>query len=192
MCLEPKAFFCFKSRILSRYFMAMPPQSSATVPPLAAAFVQLGRDHEAPFARFLADLEANGDSSFFHPHAFDAETARKLAAISEVSPDEYWLLVGHEVLAYGMLRGWAEGYSLPSLGLAVAPRHRGQGLARAMIYHLHARAVTRGATHVRLKVERDNHTAYRLYQTLGYVFSDHSPTELLGILALADGPIASA
>jgi len=155
--------------------------------------VRLGRAFHAPFAQLLAALEANGDHDFFHPHPFDAEAARGLVALAEAGPDEYWLLAtADDVLAYGMLRGWAEGYAVPSLGIAVAPRHRGCGLARRMMDHLHARARARGATQVRLKVERRNLSAHRLYETLGYVFQHHSPTELLGLLTLVDRPGAAA
>jgi len=172
---------------------AAAPLPSPTAPPDSATFVRLGRAFHAAFARFLAALEANGDHAFFHPHPFDAEAACGLVALAEAGPDEYWLLAtADEVLAYGMLRGWAEGYAVPSLGLAVAPRHRGRGLARRMMDHLHARARARGARQVRLKVERRNLTAHRLYETLGYVFQDHSPTELLGVLTLADRPGAAA
>jgi len=188
--LVPKASICYR---LTMQCDAFPPaglRSSVATVSFRGTFVQLRREHEMPFAEFLADLESNGDHVFFHPHPFDAETARTLSTCDS-TPDEYWLLVDDEVLAYGMLRGWAEGYSVPSLGLAVSPRHRGRGLAQAMMHHLHTRAAARGATHVRLKVDRGNLTAQRLYQTLGYVFRDHSPTELLGIMALVGKPTAS-
>ena len=167
------------------------PRSSLTVPPEPATFVRLSCAHEAGFARFLADLQTNGDHAFFHPHPLDAAAARALVMLAAAGPDEYWLLAADEVLAYGMLRGWAEGYAVPSLGLAVAPRHRGRGLARRFMHHLHARARDRGARQVRLKVERENSAAHRLYETLGYVFQDHSPTELLGVLTLAGRPTAA-
>ena len=157
-----------------------------TMNPTSTTFVRLGHATLAPFAHFLAALEANGDRDFFHPHGFDAEAARSLTVLSENGLDEYWLLSADAVLAYGMLRGWAEGFAVPSLGLAVAPGYRGKGLARSMMHHLHGRAQERGARQVRLKVDRQNLPARRLYETLGYVFQDHSPTELLGLVALGD------
>lgn len=173
--------------------MSFPPAVAAarrapvTMHPTSPTFARLGRATFAPFARFLADLEANGDHGFFHPHGFDDVAARLIADLSEDGPDEYWLLLGgDEVLAYGMLRGWAEGFAVPSLGLAVAPGHRGKGLARSMMHHLHGRASARGAQQVRLKVDRRNLSARGLYETLGYVFQDHSPAELLGLLALGE------
>lgn len=168
---------------------ASPHESSA---PASGRFVRLGSDFYEPFTEFLSALEAHGDHRFFHPHPFDPEAARAVVARAEAGPDEYWLLFEEKVLAYGMLRGWAEGYEVPSLGLAVSPQYRGRGLARTMMHHLHGRARDRGAFHVRLKVERNNRTAYRLYETLGYVFQDHSPTEFLGVLALANDSRSAA
>lgn len=148
------------------------------------SFVPLGRDTADAFAVLLQELAAQGDDAFFHPHGFDGDSARRVVAASEAGPDEYWLLAVDEVVAYGMLRGWAEGYAVPSLGIAVGPRYRGQGHARAMMEHLHRRARLRGAERVRLKVDCRNTVARRLYESLGYVFQEHSPAELLGFVTL--------
>ena len=122
----------------------------------------------------------------------DAVTARKVADLSREGGDEYWIAVdGDAVLAYGMLRGWSEGYAIPSLGLAVAPAHRGRGLARTMMNHLHARAKIRGAEKIRLKVDRRNTAAQRLYESLGYTLQDHSSTELLGIVDVLQLPCST-
>lgn len=138
------------------------------------------------FGRFLESLQANGDDVFFHPHRFDSAAARSITALSETGIDEYWIAVESDaVLAYGMLRGWSEGYAVPSLGLAVAPEHRGKGLARIMMQHLHARAKLRGAETIRLKVDRRNTAARRLYESLGYALQDHSSTELLGVVEVS-------
>jgi len=147
--------------------------------------VRLSVDCLQSFARFLESLEANGDTEFFHPHAFDAAAARSVTARSESGNDEYWLAMsGDDVVAYGILRGWDEGYDVPSLGLAVAPAHRGRGFAREMVQHLHDRARQRGAARIRLKVDRRNVSAQRLYESLGYHLDDHSPAEVVGHLEL--------
>lgn len=148
--------------------------------------VPLSRDHRDMFVRFLAEIEANGDHTYFHPHAFDTKAADMVVSLAEFGPDEYWLIVAEEILAYGMLRGWAEGYVVPSLGIAVAPQHRCRGLCRRLMSHLHARAVDRGARQVRLKVNRNNRAAKQLYERLGYEFEDDSSTELVGFLKLTD------
>ena len=161
---------------------------SQSTPPPRSRCVSLAAEHLPAFTRFLARLEANGDAEFFHPHGFDAASARDVVHRSVAGTDEYWLtVVGDDVIAYGMLRGWDEGYDVPSLGLAVAPGHRGQGCARAMMLHLHDRARARGAARIRLKVDCRNHSARHLYEVLGYRLDEHAAPELIGSLELVSG-----
>jgi ribosomal protein S18 acetylase RimI-like enzyme len=84
-----------------------------------------------------------------------------------------------------MLRGWDESYTIPSLGIAVDPQCRGQGIGRRLITHLHVIAAARGADTVRLKVDRSNTTAMALYQAFGYEFRPFSDQEWLGLVNLA-------
>lgn len=93
------------------------------------------------------------------------------------------------VVAYGMLRGWEEGFEVPSLGIAVDRQWRGLGLGRRLMSHLHAVAAERGASTVRLKVDRTNTAAIALYRSFGYEFQPHSPEEWLGLLAVAGGGV---
>jgi ribosomal protein S18 acetylase RimI-like enzyme len=149
-------------------------------------FVPADPSHQAGLARFFHDLIAAGDTRFFHPHPFTADEARQICHYQ--GADLYALAhTGDDVLAYGMLRGWAEGYEIPSLGIAVHPRGRGTGLARAFMTYLHAAARLRGAKKVRLKVYPDNVRAQRLYQGLGYHFDSTSAGQLVGH-CLLQGP----
>ena len=145
---------------------------------------------EQAIARLFAALVAHGDSQSFHPHPFTALEARHLTHCLCPTgwPTEDIYRFGFargEAVAYGMLRGWDEGFAEPSLGIAVHPDFRGQGLAGRMIGQLHDLARMRGAAAVRLKVYRDNTTAVGLYQKLGYVLSEHDASQWLGRLVFA-------
>jgi ribosomal protein S18 acetylase RimI-like enzyme len=133
---------------------------------------------------FFCALVASGSVGMFHPHPFDATTAARIcghAASDPTACDEYHAVIEDDrIVAYGMLRGWSEGYAVPSLGIAVLPECRRRGLAQRLMDHLHRVAADRGATAVRLKVYRTNASAIRLYETLGYRLSGFSETELLG------------
>jgi ribosomal protein S18 acetylase RimI-like enzyme len=125
---------------------------------------------EGALAGFFAALVAAGDDRTFHPHPFTAAAAAERARYE--GADVYCVAVaGETVLAYGMLRGWDEGYEIPSLGIAIHPEARGLGLGRAMMAYLHAEARRRGAPKIRLKVYPDNATAVSLYRSFGYGFS---------------------
>ena len=96
--------------------------------------------HVHDLLTFLARLTASGDGRLFHPHAFTREAVEPLAAFGQ--GDEYHVLTSGRdgpVIAYGMLRGWKEGYTTPSLGIAVDGQWRGQGIGRRLVTHLQDR-----------------------------------------------------
>jgi len=137
-----------------------------------------------PLEEFFAALESAGDSKSFHPHPLTPEAAQRIANYH--GKDLYYVAINEgTILAYGMLRGWEEGYTVPSLGIAVHPEFRGCGLGVAMMHFLHIAASCRGATEIRLKVYPENIPAIRMYEGLGYKFSeDHEDGQRIGILAL--------
>ncbi len=127
--------------------------------------------YEAGLARFFAHLRDSGEEKRFHPHPFSPQAARERC--SYTGNDVYCIaVVRDDVLGYGMLRGWDDGYATPSLGIAVHADARGTGLGRALMLYLHAEAKRRGAERIRLKVYPDNAAAVNLYRSLGYEFAD--------------------
>jgi len=64
-------------------------------------------------------------------------------------------------LAAGSTEGWV-------LSLAVAPEHRGRGVARALTEAVLAALAERGATRVRLTADPENRPAASLYERLGF------------------------
>jgi ribosomal protein S18 acetylase RimI-like enzyme len=134
----------------------------------------------------LAEIFTDIDEAFFRPHPFTGAEARRIAG--QPGGDVYALLIEQErPVAYGMLRGWGEGYAVPTLGIAVRSSAQGRGLGRLMMGHLHAEAGRRGATVVRLRVHPDNVRARRLYESLGYAYSGEERGELLMLVDLQLG-----
>jgi len=123
------------------------------------------------------------DRGFFQPHPMTDDEAAKLCGYA--GRDLYYAAcLGNNVLAYGLLRGWDEGYEIPSLGIAIHPEARGRGLARPFMAFLHAAAKARGATKVRLTVHNENQRAVELYRRLGYQLEAKNDHELIGVLVL--------
>ncbi|MFK2879003.1 GNAT family N-acetyltransferase [Rhodanobacter hydrolyticus] len=134
---------------------------------------------EVALARFFADLEVAGDDVFFHPHAGDVATLR---AIAERPGKDLYVVFLEEgnVRAYGLLRGWNEGYDVPSLGVAVHPNVRTCGFGRLMMEYLEAMARYRGAPAIRLRVRKDNVRAIAMYGRRSYVMQpDAGDAQLL-------------
>jgi ribosomal-protein-alanine N-acetyltransferase len=138
---------------------------------------------EEPLTAFFVSLKDSGDADFFHPHPLTAEQARRLSCYA--GKDSYYLIVEDgEVVGYGMLRGWDEGYTNPTLGIAIAPSQRGTGLASAFVEFLHGEARRRGAKRVLLKVYSNNVAAIRLYKRIGYRFEGENNRQLLASFEL--------
>jgi ribosomal protein S18 acetylase RimI-like enzyme len=85
-----------------------------------------------------------------------------------------------------MLRGWDEGYSVPSFGVAVGSAYRGRGIGRGLLLYAIEYARKRGAPAVMLKVHLDNASARHLYESEGFVFQEirGDPGQIKGLLEL--------
>lgn len=146
-------------------------RSSAGAAYPSLELIRLSPEWQEDLQRFLDDLKSGGDDVFFSPHPADADSIRRIAAYD--GKDVYYLLVEQgKILGYGMLRGWDDGYSVPSLGLAIHPSARGQGLGKMLMVLLHLLASRRGADMVRLRVCVNNEKALNLYESLGYAFEE--------------------
>lgn len=149
----------------------------------ALEFVRVSPGLETALGAFFADLERTGDTVNFHPHPFTPEEAARRCAYQ--GDDLYYVAVlDRRILGYGMLRGWDEGFGIPSLGIALHPGARGMGLARALMLFLHAAALTRGAEKIRLRVYPDNTKAVALYHSLGYRWIGEEQGQLVGVVEL--------
>jgi ribosomal-protein-alanine N-acetyltransferase len=98
----------------------------------------------------------------------------------------YAAFLGDRLVGYGMLRGWDEGYSIPSFGVAVGAAYRGRGIGQRLLRYAIEYARIRGAAAVMLKVHLDNPGARRLYEREGFVFQEFpdDPRQVKGLLAL--------
>lgn len=132
---------------------------------------------------FFQTLKKSGYEVFFHPHPLTAEEARRICHYT--ARDLYYVLIdGEDILGYAMLRGWDEGYTTPSLGIAIDPSSKGLGLGRLFMLFLHAAARRRGSKKIRVKVYADNFSAVKLYRSFGYEFQDQEKGQIVGFLNL--------
>lgn len=150
---------------------------------MSAVFRVVGPGDEA----ILSDVFADIDGTYFRPHPFTPTEAGKIARQS--GRDVYAVLIDDgRAVAYGMLRGWSEGYAVPSLGIAVRSSAQGRGYGRTMMDCLRAEAGRQGASAVRLRVHPENVRARRLYEALGYEYAGEDRGELVMFLDISQGP----
>ncbi|WP_289023771.1 GNAT family N-acetyltransferase [Desulfobacter postgatei] len=132
---------------------------------------------------FFELVENRGDSRYFHPHPFDKKTAENVSRYMGL--DLYFVqTMDKKICGYGMLRGWDEGYTVPSLGIIIHPDYRSRKLGEKFMEFLHEQARKKGADRILLKVYPENLSAIALYQKMGYVFSGRRDGQLLGYAQL--------
>jgi ribosomal-protein-alanine N-acetyltransferase len=146
-------------------------------------------DAEVLLAFFESISSDEQTVQLFHPHPFDAETARRICGRVAIEQDEYLAAFeGERVVGYAMLRGWDEGYEVPSFGVCVIPGARRAGVGRALLHEALLRAHAHGARSVMLKVYGENTSARALYESIGFLF-DAAPVpgvQSVGRIALRD------
>lgn len=134
-------------------------------------------------AQFFEDIVVNKDDIYFHPHSLTYETAKRIATYE--GDDLYFLQIkDNRIAGYAMLRGWDEGYTIPSLGIVIHPDFRNQGLGREFMEFLHNQAKAKGSAKVRLKVYLGNTGARHFYESLEYSFTDEENGQLIGYCEL--------
>jgi ribosomal-protein-alanine N-acetyltransferase len=149
----------------------------------ALEYRKLTAEWKRPLLAFLNVLQEKNETDFFHPHPFTEEAVDHILGLAVL--DCYCVATeGHKVLGYGLLRGWDDGYEIPSLGIAIHPDARRNGLSKGLMNFLHDTARQRGAKKVRLRVKMENANALALYKSLGYSFPHHEDQYLVGVLDL--------
>jgi ribosomal-protein-alanine N-acetyltransferase len=126
---------------------------------------------EAGHAQALAELfEGNcvpAVSDSFDPFPLTVAEARRIAL--EPRLDAYFVAsMDAELIAMSMLRGFDEGFTVPSFGIFVDHRHHGHGIGRRLTAWTVAEARRRGCAAIRLSVYASNTAALHLYRSLGF------------------------
>jgi len=143
--------------------------------------VILSQEMEEALGSFFADVSKDNYACYYHPYSLTTETAKELCALS--GKDLHYVLTDNGmILGHGMLRGWDEGYEIPSLGIVIHPAAANKGLGTMFVKFLHSAAWIRGCFKIRLSVHKNNTVALSIYEKLGYVFVPKNEEELVGTL----------
>lgn len=146
-------------------------------------FEALSPIHQDQLAELFQRFRESKLDQFFHPHPLTTEEAN--IKCSHHGADYYCIVFdGTKPVGYGLLRGWDEGYTEPSLGIAIDSAHQSRGIGKLLMDHLHGVAEAKGASTVRLKVYKSNSPAIKLYESLGYHLESINDTEFLGKIKL--------
>lgn len=134
-------------------------------------------EHIKNFIDFIDNNKS--DLNFFFPHNMDYDTI--LDILSNNTADQYKIVIhNNQIIGYGILRGWDDGFDIPSLGIMIDRDFRGIGLSKLLMLYLEVTAKILGAKKIRIVVHKDNKIAYNLYVHFKYEFSPYGEHHLIG------------
>lgn len=129
---------------------------------------EIGPEDFETLARFLEENDVPAVVRTFNPFPMTSETAERIAR--RPRRDRYYgAFTGGRMVGLSMLRGWDEGYSVPSFGVMVDHRFHGRGAGSRMLDYAIAEAARLGSERIRLSVFASNERAVRLYLSRGFV-----------------------
>lgn len=144
------------------------------------SFGEIGPAHTAALVRFFARNDIAEVVGHFDPFPLSEETARRIA--DATGKDRYYgAFLGDRIVAFSMLRGWDEGFEVPSFGIAVDRDLHGSGIGGRMTEWTIEQARALGAPRVRLSVYGSNRIAHELYRRRGFEEVERSPVERSGV-----------
>lgn len=134
----------------------------------------------------FAEVSLDPALNFFSPHPFTSEKAHEISCLYKGNDLYIGLWVENKLVGYGLLRGWDEGYLVPSLGIYLSEKVRGKGIGSRFLSNLHEIALNKGAKKVMLKVLQENGQAKKLYEKAGYIFENKIDNFFVGYMNLLD------
>jgi len=118
-------------------------------------------------AKFFCENNLLSVKNNFNPFALNEKSAEFIT--SGLHNDRYY--VGYlvdDIIGFVMLRGWDEGYEVPSFGLLIDRNYYGFGFGKKLSIFALEQAKIIGCKKVRLSVYKDNLKAVKLYLSLGF------------------------
>jgi ribosomal protein S18 acetylase RimI-like enzyme len=155
------------------------PGPALDVRPEELHFATVGPEHADALVALFERNTVPAVEEMFDPFSFTAAEARRIAL--EPRQDGYYMATrGDELLGLSMLRGFDEGYEIPSFGIFIDHEYHGHGIGRRLTVRTIEQARRRGCPAVRLTVYADNTAARTLYESLGFREQERGRVERKG------------
>jgi ribosomal protein S18 acetylase RimI-like enzyme len=140
---------------------------------------RLGPPDADALGSFLAANDLPELKRRFNPFPLTRATALSLLG-AERSDRFYGGFVGDAWAAFAMLRGWDEGFDVPSLGVLVDRQWQGRGIGGWITDFAIDEARRLKCRRVRLSVYASNDAALRIYVRRGFLEVSREPVEVQG------------
>ncbi len=135
--------------------------------PAELRFEPLTPGHAEDLEELFERNSASTVKDTFDPFVLSAERAQEIAR--NPNRDRFYVARrAGRLVAFSMLRGFDEGYEVPSFGIFVDHACHGEGIGRRMTEWTITQARCIGCRAVRLSVYQRNLAAVSLYESLGF------------------------
>ena len=111
---------------------------------------------------------------FFTPFAVDNNSLYQ--RLADCKQDRYWgIRSGDDLVGFFMLRGFDEGYSVPSFGVFVTQKFANKGFAKLALHFCLSWCISNQLPSLMLKVHPDNKFARGMYTRAGFQHREVCP-----------------
>jgi ribosomal-protein-alanine N-acetyltransferase len=143
---------------------------------------ELGPQDEPALVRFFQENNRPEVTSLFRAFAFDAASAERICR--EPRRDRYFAMFeGHEIACFGMLRGWDEGFDVPTFGLVADHRFNGRGHGWRMWNWVMELGRELGCARMRITTDQSNTLILRMALKLGFLQTRELPNSRVELMA---------
>lgn len=134
--------------------------------PLTLEIKRMNINQSEELANLLQSADKNY-SQYFIPFTFDIKTISEV--LSKVIKDQiYGIYVKDNLVGFYMLRGFDEGYSIPSYGVWISEKYSNKGLATLTLQNAISFCKLNSIKKIMLKVHPDNNAAKHIYEKYGF------------------------
>jgi ribosomal protein S18 acetylase RimI-like enzyme len=118
---------------------------------------------------FVKNLSAESPEYLKHFTAFELSNKVFVNLLTKVVKDKYFgIFYGEEIVGFYMLRGFDEGFEIPSYGVIILSKFSNKGLSKLTLYHAFALCRLNKVKKLMLKVRPENTYAKKLYESFGF------------------------
>ena len=106
-------------------------------------------------------------SKYFIPFPFELEVIKNI--LREKKQDKFFgIFEESKLIGFYMLRGFDEGFNVPSYGVWISKSYSNKGLSTLTLYHAFAFCRLNNISKLMLKVHPQNTVAKNIYEKLGF------------------------
>ena len=106
-------------------------------------------------------------TKYFVPFSFEEDSIKKI--ISDAVNDKYFgIFINDDLAGFYMLRGFDQGYEVPSYGVWISDKFSGLGLSKLTLQHAISFCKLNGLKKILLKVHPENTIAKNIYENFGF------------------------